>query len=56
VNTLLDFNTSLKKKQVNGQPVFDPMAGDNVSPKGSGNNNVSWNLSVELLHTEVEQK
>jgi hypothetical protein len=53
VNTLFDFNTSLKKKKVNGQFVFDQQKGDPVNPRMSGNAE-SWSFSVELLHAEAE--
>jgi hypothetical protein len=56
VNTLFDFNTTLKKKIVNHQPVFDPLLGDNVNPRNVAPNLYSWNLSLELLHTEAEDK
>ena len=53
VNTLFDFNTALKKKQVGGQFVFDQQRGDAVNPRLSGNQE-SWSLSLELLHGEAE--
>jgi hypothetical protein len=53
INTLFDFNTSLKKKQVNGQYVFDQQKGDPVNPRTIPNG-VSWNLTLELLHVEAE--
>jgi len=53
VNTLFDFNTALKKKQVNGQHVFDQQKGENVNPRASGNQE-TWNLSLELLRSEAE--
>jgi hypothetical protein len=53
INTLFDFNTSLKKKQVNGQYVFDQQKGDPVNPRTMPNG-VSWNLTLELLHVEAE--
>ena len=55
VNTLFDFNTALKKKQVGSQFVFDQQKGDAVNPRLSGNLE-SWNLSLELLHGEAEAR
>lgn len=55
VTTLFDFNTALKKKTLNNQPVFDQMKGEAVNPRRSGDV-VSWSLSLELLHTEAEEK
>ncbi len=55
INTLLDFNTTLKNKTINSQRVFDPNMGDPVNPRTSGGG-LSWNLSLELLHTEAEEK
>ena len=52
VNTLFDFNTALKKKQVGGQTVFDQQQGDAVNPRLNGNQE-SWSLSLELLHGEA---
>jgi hypothetical protein len=50
VNALFDFNAALKKK-----PMFDPLKGDAVNPRLSGNQE-TWNLSLELAHTETEAK
>jgi hypothetical protein len=54
INTLFDFNMAFKKKKVNDQFVFDQNKGDTVNPREVPPNNVSWNLSVELLRTEAE--
>jgi hypothetical protein len=56
LNTLFDFNAALKKATLKGQPVFDPLTGDAVNPRSIGNGQVSWSLSLDLLHTEEEQK
>jgi len=55
VNTLFTFNETIKKKQINGQPVFNPLKGEPVGPKPTGNS-VTWNFWVELLHTEAVEK
>ncbi len=55
INTLFDFNTALKKKQVNGQFVFDQQKGDSVNPRLNGNIE-TWNFSLDLLHSEAAPK
>ena len=52
VNTLFDFNTSLKKKKAGGQFVFDQQKGDTVNPRLQGNVE-AWSFSLELLHVEA---
>ena len=54
VNTLFDFNTTLKKKLVNSQFVFDQSKGDPVNPRVSGNL-ANWNLSLFLAHAETDE-
>ncbi len=54
VNTLFDFNTALKKKKVNDQFVFDQQKGDPVSPKFGPDGRGTWNLTLELMHTEAQ--
>jgi hypothetical protein len=54
VNTLFDFDSGLRKAQLNGQPMFDAQKGEHVNPHLNGNVEV-WSMSTELLHTEVEQ-
>lgn len=56
VNTLFDFNTALKKATLKGQPAFDPLKGDSVNPRTISGGMVSWSLTLELLHTEEEEK
>jgi hypothetical protein len=56
VNTLFDFNTSLKKKTFNNQPIFDPQQGDTVNPRFPPNGGLgTWNLSLELLHPDEDE-
>jgi hypothetical protein len=52
VDTLFNFDTGLRKKKVNDQFVFDQNVGDHVNPRLSGNQE-SWNLSLNLLHSEA---
>jgi hypothetical protein len=51
VNVLFDFNTAMQKAALNGQPMFDPKGGEPVAPRPAGNN-VTWNFSLQLEHTE----
>jgi hypothetical protein len=55
VNTLFDLDSSLRKAQLNGQPMFDLEKGTHVNPRLQPPNTEVWNMSVELLHSEVEQ-
>ncbi|HEX3889639.1 MAG TPA: hypothetical protein VHX90_02210 [Verrucomicrobiae bacterium] len=54
INTLFNFNSTMQKATLNGQPMFDLHAGESVSPHNDGRGNVSWNFSLQLLHTEDE--
>ena len=55
INTLLDFDQSLRKVQVNNQPVFDMQAGEHVNPRTpQGSQTTTWSLTTELLHTEKD--
>jgi hypothetical protein len=54
VETLFTFNKTLKKKTLNKLPVFDETKGTTVSPKVVGGE-LSWNLSLELLHSAAEE-
>jgi hypothetical protein len=55
INTLFSFNEALKKKQVNGQSVFDQTKGEPVNPRTIPSG-VSWSLSLDLLHSEAAPK
>lgn len=55
VETLFNFNSALQKAKLNGQPAFDPQAGERVNPR-TVNNVTSWSLSLELQHTEEEPR
>jgi len=48
---LIDFEMALRKATVNGQPLFDPFSGNNVSWQGSAT--IVWNLALELKRTEA---
>jgi len=55
VNTLFDFDSALRKAQLNGQPMFDPQQGEHVNPRLQPPSTEVWSMSTELLHTEAEQ-
>lgn len=54
INTLFDFDTTLRKKKVDGQFVFDQAKGDHVNPRIGQNNMGTWSMSLELQHAEAE--
>jgi len=51
VNTLLNFNDAMQKATLNGQAMFKSL--ETVHPRVSGGG-VSWNFSLQLLHTEEQ--
>lgn len=55
VQQLYNFEAAMRKTAVNGQPLFAPGKGDNLSystaPGGGG---LNWNFSMELNRTEVQ--
>jgi hypothetical protein len=53
INTLFDFNSAMQKAVLNGQPMFDPHAGEPVSPR-TGPGGVTWNFSLQLQNPEDE--
>jgi hypothetical protein len=54
VDTLFNFDANLRKKKITDQFVFDQNAGDHVNPRfGNSGNNGTWNMSLELLHSEA---
>jgi hypothetical protein len=55
METLLNFNTALKQKQVNGQYVFDQSKGEPVSPRVNPSG-LSWSMTLELVHAEAEPR
>jgi hypothetical protein len=54
VNTLLDFNSTMQKATLDGQPMFDPKVGETIHPHNVGGS-VAWNFSLQLLNTEEPQ-
>jgi hypothetical protein len=53
INTLFSFNSAMQKAMINGQPMFDPHAGDPVSPRTSGGG-VTWNFTLQLANPEEQ--
>jgi hypothetical protein len=53
INTLFDFNSAMQKAALNGQPMFDPLGGEPVSPR-NGPGGVTWNFSLKLQNPEEE--
>ena len=51
INTLLDFNSTMQKATLNGQPVFDAQGSEPANPR-QNNNIVSWNFSLQLRQRE----
>jgi hypothetical protein len=53
ITPITDFYDALRKSQLNGQPMFNPAGGDELSYHESGNQ-VSWNFSLELRHASED--
>jgi hypothetical protein len=53
ITAITDFYDGLRKAQSNGQPMFDPTGGDQLTYRQSGNQ-VTWNFSLELRRTEED--
>jgi hypothetical protein len=54
---LIDFYDALRKAKLKGQAMFNPnpASADQLVYRQQGNS-VVWNFSLELLHTEAQQK
>jgi hypothetical protein len=52
VNTLFDFNSTMKKVKTNDRQMFDPNQDEDVNPRKGPGNTVSWSFSLQLQHTE----
>jgi hypothetical protein len=50
---VVDFDADIRKAVVNGQPLFDPNAGDHVTYRDSAGGNVSWSCVLELKRSEA---
>ena len=53
VKRLLDFDSDIRKAVVNGQPLFDPNAGDHVTYRSGPGGNVNWSCVLELKRSEA---
>jgi hypothetical protein len=54
ITTLLDFNKKLHEAGPNDQPMFVPDGGGDLKYQ-QNNQNVTWNISLQLAHTEDDQ-
>lgn len=52
ITQITDFFAALRKAQLNGQPMFNPEAGDQVVNYHQNGSQASWNFSLELQHVE----
>jgi hypothetical protein len=55
ITAITDFYDDLRKAQVNGQPMFKPSGGEQLSYRLNGNQE-SWNFSLELGHASEDQR
>jgi hypothetical protein len=53
VKRLLDFDADIRKAAINGQPLFDAIAGDHVTYRSAAANTVSWSCVLELKRSEA---
>jgi hypothetical protein len=53
VKRLLDFDADIRKAVVNGQPLFDPNAGDHVTYHSGPGGALSWSCVLELKRSEA---
>ena len=51
ITPITDFYDALRKSQLNGQPMFNPEGGDQLTYRQTGNR-ATWNFSLELRHTQ----
>jgi hypothetical protein len=51
ITEITDFYDALRKAQLNGQPMFNPEGGDQLTYRQTGNR-ATWNFSLELRHTQ----
>jgi len=55
VNSVIEFYGAMRKATLNGQPMFDPNKGQELSTRtGPGGASVVWNFALELKRTEGE--
>ncbi len=52
---LIDYSAAMRKTEINGQAIFDPAKGEQLSYRmNPGNSTVSWNFAFELKRKEAE--
>lgn len=52
---LIEFSAAMRKAELDGQPMFDPQKGEQLSYRmNPGSSSVNWNFSLELKRAEVE--
>jgi hypothetical protein len=59
VQSLLEFEAAMRKATKDGQPIFDPLGGENLSYRSTpgaapGAGNIAWNFSLVLKRTEAQ--
>jgi hypothetical protein len=55
IKDLYEFEAAIRKAEVNGQPMFDRIRGDNLQYRANaGGGNVSWSMTVELKRVEAQ--
>jgi hypothetical protein len=52
VNTLFEFNSTMKKVKLNDRQMFDPGKSEDVAPRITGNNAI-WSFSLQLQNAEA---
>ena len=50
---LINLSDSLKKVEVNGQPLFNPAGGDQVPQVRTSGGGLTWSLNLELKRSEA---
>jgi hypothetical protein len=55
ITPITDFYDVLRKAKLNGQPMFSPTGGEELSYRQNGNQ-VSWNFSLELGRASEDER
>lgn len=50
-DTVLNFNKTMKKVELDGKPMFDPRGSEDVNPRIMGNN-LNWSFTLQLANKE----
>jgi len=51
-NAVIEFYGAMRKAMLNGQPMFDPNKGQELSQRAGPGGNLVWNFTLELKRTE----